>query len=290
MNINVDAGHTETVNLPAPTIWPMVLALGLALMCTGLVTNLVIGLLGLTLFVSAAIGWSLQMFPLENHVSVPVVVETVNIVSSRKLIDRLPFDDLHRKILPMETFHVSTGIKGGIVGGLAMIVPATLFSLLRYHSIWYAMNLLAAGGFVSWAGASDAFLSQFHLQGLLAAIAIHGSISLLVGVLYGAMLPMYPKYPILTAGVVVPLLFTAIMRPALGIISPILSERIDWFWFTASQLTFGFVCGFVVNLQAKVRTPQFRALPFSVRAGIHGGSDVEAHEPSDTAKQGGNGQ
>jgi hypothetical protein len=65
------------------------------------------------------------------------------------------------------------------------------------------------------------------------------------------------------------------LRPALGLISPILSERIDWFWFTASQVTFGLVCGFVVNLQAKVRTPQFQALPFSVRAGLHGDSGAE---------------
>ena len=45
-----------------------------------------------------------------------------------------------------------------------MIVPATLFSLLKYHSLWYAVNLLAAGGFVSWAGQSDAFLAQFHCR------------------------------------------------------------------------------------------------------------------------------
>jgi hypothetical protein len=237
----------------------MVLALGLALMCAGLVTNLFIGALGLVLFLSAGVGWFLQVFPQESHVSVPVEVEAVRIVSSRRLMDRLPAADMHRKILPVETFHVTTGIKGGIVGGLAMIVPATLFGLIRYHSIWYAANLLAAGGFVSWAGASDAFLSQFHLQGLLAAI------------------PMYPRYPIVTAGVVVPLLFTALLRPALLIISPILSQRIDWLWFTASQLVFGLVCGYVVNLQAKVRTPQFQALPFAVRAGIHGDSG-ETHD------------
>ena len=290
MRMNHESVHAESVHLPSPTVWPMVLALGLALMCTGLVTNLFIGLLGLVLFVSAAIGWFLQIFPTESHVSVSVEVETVRIVSSRKPIDRLPYDDMHRKILPVETFHVSTGIKGGIVGGLAMIGPATLFSLLRYHSIWYAANLLAAGGFVSWAGASDAFLSQFHLQGLLAAIAIHGVISLLVGLLYGAMLPMYPRFPIVTAGLVVPLLFTALLRPALGIISPILSERIDWFWFTASQLTFGLVCGYVVNLQAKVRTPQFRALPFSVRAGIHSGSDAISPETPVDSHDGGEGR
>jgi hypothetical protein len=46
----------------------------------------------------------------------------------------------------------------------------------------------------------------------------------------------------------------------------------------ASQITFGLVCGYVVNLQVKVRTPQFRALPFSVRAGLH--SDRPLDEPS----------
>lgn len=262
------------VQLPSPTAWPMVLALGLGLMCAALVTNMVIGLLGLILFVWSGVGWFLQVFPREQHVDVSVLTSEIKIFSSRRSIDRLPTSEMHRKLLPIETFHISTGIKGGIAGGVAMIIPATLFSLVRYHSIWYAANLLAAGGFVNWIGASDAFLSQFHWQGFLAAMAIHGFMSLLVGLLYGALLPMYPKYPIVTAGFMVPLLFTGIMHSALGAVSPILNERIDWFWFVASQLAFGLVCGYVVNLQSKVRTPQFRSLPFSVRAGIHGGSGV----------------
>jgi hypothetical protein len=167
-----------------------------------------------------------------------------------------------------------------------MIVPAGIFSLLRYHSLWYAANLLAAGGFVGWAGASDAFLSQFHLEGLLAAMAIHGTTSLLVGLLYGAMLPMYPRHPILTAGLVVPLLFTGILHSALGIVSPILNERIDWFWFFLSQIAFGLVCGYVVNRHAKVRTAQFRALPFAVRAGIHGDASITPQKPVDDADKG----
>ena len=159
-----------------------------------------------------------------------------------------------------------------------MIVPATLFGLIRYHSLWYAVNLLAAGGFVSWAGESNAFLAQFHLLGLLAAFGIHALTSLLVGLLYGAMLPMFPRKPILTAGFIAPFLWTGILYSALGVISPILNARIDWFWFVLSQIAFGLVCGFVVNLQVKVRTPQFRALPFAVRAGIH--SDQPHGDPS----------
>jgi flagellar biosynthesis protein FliR len=95
------------------------------------------------------------------------------------------------------------------------------------------------------------------------------------------MLPMFPRYPILTAGFMVPLIFSGILYSALGIVSPILNERIDWFWFVMSQITFGLVCGFVVNLQAKVRTPQFRALPFNVRAGLHMSPEenAEPHTP-----------
>ena len=193
---------------------------------------------------------------------------------------RLPSSEMHRKIIPIETFSITAGIKGGIAGGIAMTVPAGIFSVLKYHSLWYAMNLLAAGGFTSWAGASNAFLSEFHLRGLLAAVIIHGVTSVLVGLLYGAILPMFPRYPILTAGFMAPLFFTGMLYSAIGVVSPILNQRIDWFWFVASQIAFGLVCGFVVNLQTKVRTPQFRALPFHVRAGIH--SDKTSAEDADS--------
>jgi hypothetical protein len=141
------------------------------------------------------------------------------------------------------------------------------------------MNLLAAGGFVNWAGASDAFLCQFHLQGLLAALVIHGLTSLLVGLLYGAMLPMFPRYPIVSAGIIAPLLLSGILHYTLSVLSPILNQRIDWPWFVLSQFAFGLVCGFVVNLQAKVRTPQFQALPFAVRAGLHGNPAALQFDP-----------
>jgi hypothetical protein len=261
----------STIQLPRPTAWPMVLALGLSLIFAGMVTSLAVGILGLLLTIAGIVGWFRQVLPHEAHVSVPIRAEQVEIVSLRTLIQHPPHaaSESPRKILPVETFLISNGIKGGIAGGTAMVVPATIFSLLKYHSLWYSVNLLAAGGFVSWSGASNAFLSQFHLQGVLAGFLIQGIVSLLVGLLYGAMLPMFPKYPIFTAGFMVPLLFTGIVYSALSIVSPILNQRIDWFWFILSQFAFGLVCGFVVNLQARVRTPQFQALPFAMRAGLH---------------------
>jgi hypothetical protein len=279
MQERLQAG-THSVELPRPTAWPLVLALGLSLIFFSMVTSVIFAILGGILCLSGIIGWALQLFPLEAHEAVPVSDEDIEITTVRKLIERERHEASRspRTILPVETFRITTGIRGGIAGGIAMIVPATLFSLLRYHSLWYAANLLAAGGFVSWVGASDAFLSQFHIEGLLAALAIHGFVSVLVGLLYGAMLPMFPRYPIVTAGFMVPLIFTGILYSAIGIISPILNARIEWFWFVVSQVAFGLVCGYVVNLHARVRTPQFRALPFAIRAGIHGGA-VEPHEP-----------
>jgi hypothetical protein len=270
---------TGTIQLPAPTAWPMVLGLGIALMVAGMVTHWVISLLGAVMALPAIVGWFREVLPHEHHVYVDVHADVVEIKSTRETLAHLPLEERHRKLLPLETFSVMSGVKGGIAGGLAMIGPAALFGLIRYHSVWYAANLLAAGGFVRWAGESDAFLAQFHLDGLLAALAIHGLTSVLIGLLYGAMLPMYPKKPILTAGFIAPFLWTGILHSALGIISPILNARINWPWFVVSQIAFGLVAGFVVNLHVKVRTPQFRSLPFAVRAGIHILGDDEDKAP-----------
>jgi hypothetical protein len=234
-----------------------------------MVTHWVVSLLGAVLALRSTIGWFFEVLPREHHASVEVHADHILISTTRKRHEQLWTDPQHRKLLPVETFSLAAGIKGGIAGGIAMVVPATAFSLLKYHSLWYAANLLAAVGFVGWASESNAFLGQFHLMGLLAAFGIHALTSLLVGLLYGAMLPMFPRKPILTAGFIAPFLWTGILYSALGVISPILNARIDWLWFVLSQIAFGLVCGFVVNLQVKVRTPQFRALPFAVRAGVH---------------------
>jgi hypothetical protein len=249
-----------------------------------MVTSVAISVLGLVLALAASVGWFRSVLPAEAHLMVEVTDEAIAIEPSLKSLERLPRGPMHRKMIPVETFQLTTGLRGGIAGGIAMILPATIFSVLKFHSIWYAVNLMAAGGFVSWADESNKFLSQFHLQGMLAALAIHTVASVLVGLLYGAMLPMFPRWPILTAGFLAPLLWTGLLYSTLSIISPILNSRIDWYWFVPSQIAFGLACGFVVNLHAKVRTPQFQALPFAVRAGVRG--DIEGIEDEINGKDG----
>jgi hypothetical protein len=49
-------GH-EAIHLPPPSIWPLVLALGIALVLTGLILNLVVVIAGIVLALGATALW-----------------------------------------------------------------------------------------------------------------------------------------------------------------------------------------------------------------------------------------
>ena len=55
----------EIMELPAPTAWPMVLALGITLICSGLVTNAVVSVIGFVLALAGGVGWWRQVLPVE---------------------------------------------------------------------------------------------------------------------------------------------------------------------------------------------------------------------------------
>jgi len=93
------------------------------------------------------------------------------------------------------------------------------------------------------------------------------------------MLPMFPRRPILLGGVIAPMMWTGLLHSVLGLINPLLDERIDWRWFIASQFAFGIVAGLVVVRQERVRVRQF--LPFAMRAGIETPGSAEKHPEDD---------
>src|SRR3979411_2717910 len=95
---------TGTIQLPAPTAWPMVLALGISLMLAGMVTHWAISLLGLMMAVPAIGGWFHEVLPQEHHVYVDVHADVVEIKSTRETLAYMPLDERHRKLLPIETF------------------------------------------------------------------------------------------------------------------------------------------------------------------------------------------
>jgi hypothetical protein len=258
--------HGETIHLPASTPWPIVLALGVSLIFAGVVTNGVISILGAVFLVAGCVGWFRQVLPHEAHEDVPVEEHEITIASTRTHVTRIEISEEHRAHLPVETYPVLSGIKGGIAGGIAMIFPALLYGILSHHSIWYPVNLLGGAGVAHWTNPTTAEIAAFNLQAFIIASIIHAAGSVLVGLLYGAMLPMLPRHPIVLGGIVAPLLWTGLLHSSLGVINPALDARISWGWFVASQVAFGLVAGLVVVRQGKIRTGQ--SMPFVLRMGI----------------------
>jgi len=125
-------------------------------------------------------------------------------------------------------------------------------------------------------------LYSFHLDSFLLATVIHLFTSVLVGLLYGAMLPMIPRHPIFLGGVVAPILWSGLLRSMLDLINPLLKQRVDWWWFIASQFAFGIVAGLVVVRQQKVPVKQF--IPFAIRAGIETPGAMPRREDEDHRK------
>jgi hypothetical protein len=272
----------EVVHLPTPTAWPLVLALGLTFGLAGLVTNAGISVLGAVLIVAGCVGWFGQVWPHAQHIAVPVKVQKFAYTTVRTKVARIEVDETHRARLPVHTPSVIAGLKGGIAGGAAMIVPALLYGLIRYHSIWYAVNLLGGAGVAGWANPTLAEITHFRLSALILATIIHAVGSLLIGLLYGAMLPMLPRHPIILGGVIAPLLWTGVLHATLDLINPYLDARIDWWWFVASQVTFGVVAGLVVANQVHIRTEQY--LPFAARVGLETPGLMEEHNREDEPK------
>jgi hypothetical protein len=257
----------EAIEMPASTAWPIVLAFGITLLFAGLVTSAAVSILGGILAAAGAVGWFRDILPFEAHEIVTVTAEVPAVTTSRHVVIPIAaVQELRRAFLPLEIYPVSAGVKGGLAGSAAMAVTAMLYGALSRRGIWYPVNLLAAGFLPPAMTDTVAKLSAFNPNTLLIAATIHLITSLLVGLLYGAMLPMLPRRPALLGGLVAPLMWTGLIHSILGIVNPVLNQRIDWFWFVASQVAFGVVAGVVVARQERIRT--WQRLPLSVRSGM----------------------
>src|SRR6202046_5090204 len=257
----------DVIEVPAPTSWPLVLASGSALMFAGLLTNASLSVLGLILAVAGCAGWFREVLPHEKEVAVPIIPEEVRIATERRVVERVPVaPELVRAWLPIETYPISAGVKGGWAGSVAMAGLACTYGLLKTGSIWYPINLLAATVYSQSLKLDPAQLNSFHFDSFAMAVLLHGVGSTLVGLLYGAMLPMFPRRPILLGGLIAPVLWSGLLYSMLNLLNPLLASRIDWFWFIASQVAFGVVAGLVVLRHGRIATRE--NLPFAMRAGI----------------------
>ena len=255
------------IKVPAGTAWPLVLAFGFTLVFAGLLTSVSVSILGAVLAIAGCVGWFREVLPHEHEEVVPVVPEDLSVATGRHVVERLPVaPEQVRAWLPIETYPISAGVEGGLAGSVAMAVLACAYGLLKTGSIWYPINLLAAVVYAPSEVPSASQLNSFHPVIFLIAVVLHLVTSILVGLLYGAMLPMFARRPILLGGLIAPVLWSGLLYSIMGILNPVLGSHIDWIWFMASQFAFGIFAGLVVVRQSRVLTRE--NMPFALRAGI----------------------
>jgi hypothetical protein len=255
------------VVMPAPTAWPFALALGVALIFAGLLTGPAVSVLGALLYIAGAVGWFRELLPHERQELVAVVPASKPEAVPTRAVTRLRVaSQVPRTWLPLKVHPISAGVKGGLAGAVAMALLAMLYGVVSHGSIWYPINLLAGSLYAPSAMPTTEELLHFRLGWFLFASALHLFTSLLVGFLYGAMLPMLPDRPILLGGVTTPLIWTGLLHEVIAFVNPLMDERINWWWFAASQVAFGVVAGLVVARQATVWTSE--NIPLAMRAGI----------------------
>jgi len=260
----------EAIELPASTPWPLITGFGISLGFTGLITHVIVAIVGIVLVLCGAVGWWRDVLPHERHERVPVRPpgkRALPVVPTPQTVAHLVVGRGHRVHLPVEIHPYSAGLWGGLIGGVAMAAVAETYGLIAFRSFSYPVNLLAAALIPSLASASLEQLTTFSADAFAVAVFIHVIVSVSVGLLYAVLLPMFPRRgAAVWGGLVAPLLWTGILWALLGVINPTLNDRIQWRWFIASQIAFGLTTGFVVSRSRWVETMQ--TWPLAARAGL----------------------
>jgi hypothetical protein len=248
--------HTEvttgqSVEMPRSTAAPLVLGLGIALLAAGVVFGLAFVVVGALVLVAGLLLWITQLLPGQGHMhetlAGPAIPRPVTVVPGRveHLRQGMPG---YRMRLPQDVHPISAGIKGGIIGGIIMPVPALLWGLFSGYGPWYPVNLLAGIALPGVGGMSIDDLKKLQPSLLLVALVVHVVLSVVVGLIYGVLLPTLPQVPrsIAWGGLLMPIVWTAASYVAMTIANPALPAKVSWPWFIVSQFVFGITMPAVV--------------------------------------------
>ena len=267
----------QGIRLPAPTATPMLFALGLSMVFAGLVTHWLVSSVGALIAMAGAYGWWRQVLPHEQHVRVPLQdpeKRALPVEARVGAVDHLQLGEGgHRVRLPADMHPYTSGFRGGAAGAVAMALVAMTYGGLFQGSIWFPVNLLASL-LVAPPAAGEAALRAFDVANLGIGLFIHASLSLLVGLVYAALLPMLPGRVALWGGVVAPCLWTAVVWTSLEVLSPEMAQHVQWGWFVVSQIAFGLAAGVVIERAERSQTMQ--TWPLALRAGLEAGGGEDA--------------
>src|SRR5205807_1776221 len=170
---------------------PLMVALGAALVGIGVATNLAFLVVGAVVLAAGLGTWVAELLPGRGHEREPraePAARPAPVQAAPGTVEQLgPGVPGYRLRLPVAVHPTSAGVKGGLVGGLVMPVPALLYGLVSGHGIWYPVNLLAGMVLPGMGAMTEAELEQFSPTLLVVGTAIHVTVSLVFGLIYGVL-------------------------------------------------------------------------------------------------------
>lgn len=248
----------RTIEMPKPTVWPMIVSLGLGLVGWGFAVGAesfaVVGgflfLLGLWKWFEILVcGTGREFEPTTQPKPMPIEAMPGTVEKA---------GGGFRPRLPQKRYPVTSGIKGGLVGGLLMPIPAEAWSLLSGHGLWYPVNLLDGLVLPGVDHFSVPELEQFRPWLFVLGLFIHVVMSTVIGLAFGVLLPLIPTrwwWQLVFGGLVLPCVWTGFSGGLMGIANPALREHVDWYWFAVSQFVFAIAATLVVLRSEKLDVP-----------------------------------
>jgi hypothetical protein len=259
-----------SVEMPRPTIAPLIVGLGTTLLLSGFALGPVLGLVGAVILIYGIVAWVASLLPGRGHMHEAITAAGPTIAAQMGAVERLELGMPGYRIrLPEKVHPISAGVKGGLLGGVVMPIPALVYALLSGHGLWYPLNLLAGIAMPGVGGLGREELGQFHLSLFVVGALVHVTMSATLGLLYGVLLPTLPEIrkPLAWGGALMPVFWTAVTFSFMAVVNPALNNGVNWPWFIASQFVFGVVAAFVfIQLQHRLPAPVV-----GVWAGLVGG-------------------
>ena len=145
--------------------------------------------------------------------------------------------------IPALVYPYSAGVAGGLLGGLAMTIPALVYGVASGHGPWYPVNLVAATLLPEMRTLPPTALNAFDPIYLAVGLAIHLTVATGLGLIFAMLLPTLPGRPHLWALVIGPLLWLAATAVVLPTINPLMSNLLDWPSFGLANIVYGLTMG-----------------------------------------------
>jgi hypothetical protein len=235
--------------MPGPTAAPLVLSLGVALLLAGVALGMTFTIVGAAVLVVGLGLWISNLVPGQGHVHMALAEPARPVSGAVGTVEQLlPGRPGHRLQLPIKVHPISAGVKGGILGGVAIIFPALLYGWLSGHGIWYPVNLLAGIVLPGLDKMSVPELQEFNATFLIAGLVIHIVFSVVFGLMYGVLLPMLGDIPnpLAWGGLLMPILWTGASFALMRLVNPALYQHVDWPSYIFAQFLFGVVAAMAV--------------------------------------------